>query len=360
VACPSVNPDGEGRTIEHKGEARIIDLREHLLEPWADSIEIHEAAPGRPNLIARFDGEDSTRHYALEAHTDTVGIDGMTTEPVVPKVRDGRLYGRGACDTKGPMTAMLLALMQAKAGLGKFPATWYFLATCGEELGGLGANALVGQGFRCDGIVVGEPTGLLPVHANKGAVRYHIELHGRAGHSAYPEHGVNAIHAAARLINELERSVPNLSAPLSPCPTGPLTLSAGTIRGGDQVNRIPDKVEINIDIRIPPTCAMDRIEALMEATCSHIRELVPDLEIQITQTQSYPPFALGTNAPFRTMANLLDPEPNFPHRAVRYATNAGFYASARIPCVVYGPGSIALEAVRHAKDRLLEGILTTV
>jgi acetylornithine deacetylase/succinyl-diaminopimelate desuccinylase-like protein len=351
VACPSVTPATDGIAKSYQGEAGMVRLLESLLAPWVDHIETHEVEPGRPNLVARFDGKDASRSYALEAHTDTVGIEGMTTEPFKPVIREGRLFGRGACDTKGPMTAMLLALMRARQTLGQLPVTWYFVATCGEELGGLGAAALVERGFRCDGIIVGEPTHLEPVHNNKWAIRYRVELMGKAAHSAYPELGVHAVHAAAQWIQTMLAKVAATNDALPPCPTGSLDLSVGTVQGGDQVNRIPDKAVMEIDLRVPTTCPLERVAELLAAANSESEQKFPGLHIAMTQTQCYPPFALAPDANFRRQVTLLEKVSKPTDRTARYATNAGFYAAANIPCVVYGPGDIAQA---HTADEWIE------
>lgn len=351
VACPSVNPGGSKNFQNFEGESGMVTLLEAMLSPWADDIEIYEVAPGRPNLIARFDGKDPSRAYALEAHTDTVGIDGMTIAPFKPGLREGRLYGRGACDTKGPMAAMLLALMGAKQAFEQLPVTWYFIATCDEELGGRGAQALVESGFRCDGIIVGEPTSLRPIHRNKGASRFAVTLHGKAGHSAYPESGINAIHAAAHYIRSLETAVDELKVSLADCPTGPLTLSVGTIRGGDQVNRIPDQTTLEVDVRVPTPCKLADVLQVMESARAETTARFPGLSIEARQTQHYPPYAFCEDTSFQPIVDTLEPESPGERRSARYATNAGFYSTAEIPCLVYGPGDIAQA---HTADEWIE------
>ena len=134
VRCPSVGG------LDGNGEAAMASLLAHLLEPWADEVTVTEVVPGRPCLIARFEGLDPTRAFAFEAHSDTVSVEGMSVDPFAAAVRDGRLYGRGACDTKGPMAAMLMAILRHLRDDGRLPVTWYFLSTCDEELGGLGAR----------------------------------------------------------------------------------------------------------------------------------------------------------------------------------------------------------------------------
>lgn len=340
VRCPS--------TSAH-GEAGIVGILYDLLEPWADEICITEPAPGRPNLVARFDGCDKSRSYAFESHSDTVSADGMVIDPFGAEVRDGKVHGRGACDTKGPMTAMLLALLGHLRDHGCPPVTWYFISPCDEELGCTGARHLVQGGFRCDGIIVGEPTSLRPVAAHKGAVRHRVEVRGLAAHSSTPGRGANAVHAAADFILRAEQAVAALDSP--PCqaePGGP-TFSAGIIRGGTQVNRIPDEVVIETDFRLPPGMAAMKAERVLETVGQEVTKRRPRIRVALQRTQEYPAFELPLDSPFRpVLAPLLGGGWNEP---ARYATDAGCFAAAGIPCVVYGPGDIAQA---HTADEWIE------
>ncbi len=332
VQCPSVGgPDGNG-------EAAMASLLAHLLEPWADEVTVTEVVPGRPCLIAKFEGLDPTRAFAFEAHSDTVSVEGMSVDPFAATVRDGRLYGRGACDTKGPMAAMLLAILRHLRDHGRPPVTWYFLSTCDEELGGLGARHLVESGFRCDGIVVGEPTSLRAVDAHKGAVRYTVTISGKAAHSSTPELGANAVHAAAQFILHLERGVSALDRPEFASEPGPPTLNVGTIRGGDQVNRIPAQAALEIDIRLPYGWEEGLADGLLTEAASVVQASRPGIRVTHARSQYYPPFALPMGDAFRS---IVSPLATAGYANARYATNAGFFAAAGIPCVVFGPGASA-------------------
>jgi len=346
----------------------MTDLLEELLRPHADAVERIEVAPGRWNLIARFDGCDASRNYALEAHTDTVGIEGMQIDPFGGKLINGRLYGRGACDTKGPMAAMLLALLEAKATGIPLPATWHFLATCDEELGAIGAQELMRSGFRCDGIVVGEPTDLAVLRAHKGAARYRLRLHGRAAHSAYPEEGVHALHAAGAFMRYLEKANATAERIHANHPLGPSTYSVGTLRGGDQVNRIPDGAQMEIDCRLIPEQDVTSTTNDLEAILATIETARPGLSHELEQTQSYPGFVYAEKGKFHPLVEALAAEGNGYSHA-RYTTNAGFYTAAHIPTIVFGPGSVRqahtadewidLDEARRAKDLLFKRIMET-
>ncbi|MBU3664996.1 MAG: M20 family metallopeptidase [Chthoniobacterales bacterium] len=360
VRCPSTGgPDGHG-------EAGMVALLAALLEPWADDIAITEPAPGRPNLVARFDGCDRTKSYALEAHSDTVGVAGMSVDPFGAEVRGGKLHGRGACDTKGPMTSMILALLCHLRDHGRPRVTWYFVSTCDEELGGLGARHLASSGFRCNGMIVGEPTNLRPVAAHKGAVRHRITVEGVAAHSSTPERGANAIHAAAEFIVETERAVAGSGSPEPTAEPGPPTFSAGIIQGGDQVNRVPSRAVVETDLRLPPGMDVAAAERILEQSAAAVCARRSRIAILRERTQEYPPFALAPDSPFRKVIGRLTAAGW--HEPARYATDAGFFASAGIPCVVFGPGDLArahtadewidLDEVERATDMLAQVIAT--
>jgi acetylornithine deacetylase/succinyl-diaminopimelate desuccinylase family protein len=359
VGCPSINP-GSQAVSDQTGESRMADLLKDILHPWADEIIISEVVPGRPNVIARFAGRDRSRCYAFEAHSDTVGINGMTVDPFGARIADGRLFGRGACDTKGPMTAMLLALFRHLQRHGPPACDLLFVSTCDEELGGLGARRLAEEGLRCDGMIIGEPTNLRLIDRHKGAMRFRLTVRGRAAHSAYPEFGSNAIHAAARFIRELEDSVAEHASTSEWPEPGPPTVSVGVIRGGDQVNRIPDEAVLEIDFRVPPGWRSFQVESILNEAGDTVRKAVPGAGLLLETTQHYPAFQLAADSPFRRKLEPLVSGADA-WQSARYATNAGFFAGD-IPCVVFGPGSpgdahtanesIELAELETAVDRL--------
>ncbi len=370
VACPSINPGARGQFEAPYGELAMARLLQDILEPWADAFRTEEVLPGRPNVIATFRGKAGGPKRALEAHMDTVDVDGMHIEPFVPTVKDGQLYGRGSADTKGPMTAMLLALIRARAAGRQLNGDWYFISTCDEELGGKGAQHLVESGFRCDGIIVAEPTELSLIDAHKGVERYAISIDGRASHSAYPERGANAIHAMSEFICNLELTCQKKAQAYSGDDAiGPLTMSVGVISGGDQVNRVPQHATIEVDFRIPPGSTLDLVlncmERAAEATCRRRN----GIKIHWERTQHYSPLQPAPDSPFSQALteHARQHLGNATPQSVRYATNAGFFSEAGIPCMVFGPGSIAeahtasesipLEQIERAA-RFLEAFIT--
>jgi len=347
VACPSVNPQGAVEFAPPLGEAGMVALLEGLLKEWGAQVEIQEVHPGRPNLLATFRGKDPTRAMLLDAHTDTVAVDGMIVSPFEPTIRDGKLYGRGACDTKGPMAAMLLGLRRVRDEDGQPPITVYFGATCNEESGASGASALAARltqtGFtpRPEFALVAEPTDLKIVHMHKGDLCLEIATHGVAAHSSAPELGVNAIYKMAQVIIRLQNEViPSLTAIKHP-QLGSPTLSVGIISGGSQVNIVPEYCRIQVDRRLVPGEEQEELVKQMAGNES------------CTVSEYYPALGQPIDSPAsRHLAAACQRALGSSEFTVAaYTTNAGFYEAVGIPSLVIGPGSIKQA---HTKDECIE------
>ena len=340
VACPSVNPQGVTPTGPPYGEAGMVELLAKLLRSWGGQVQIIETAPGRPNILACFLGKNPKRSLLLDAHTDVVAVEGMIIPPFTPTIHDGKLYGRGSCDTKGPMAAMLIGLRRV-LDAGQPPVTVWFAGTCNEELGGTGAAALMASGFRADVAVVAEPTELKIVHLHNGALRVCIETDGVAAHSSTPHLGVNAIYKMTPILHRLEHEViPALAQRRHPQLGSPV-LTVGTITGGSQVNIVPAKCRIDVDRRMLPTENRDSV----------VRELAGNESC--TVTEFYPPLDEPTDSPVAQLVSgacrRVLGQAEFISKP--YATNAGFFKAAGIPSVIIGPGAAAQA---HTKDEFIE------
>lgn len=251
VSIPSINPMGRGREGVEYGEEALARFVADYLSRAAMDVELDETAPGRPNVVARLDVR-AKQTLLLEAHLDTVFADRMIIEPFHAEIRDGRLYGRGACDTKGSLAAFLSALRYFSEGRQKPSANILFLATADEEYGFTGAKHAVAGGLEADFGIVGEPTGLHIVRAHKGVVRWKVVTHGVAAHSAYPDRGRNAIYAMAQVVARLESHAGALLQAAPHPVLGTPTLSVGVIEGGQTVNIVPDRCMIEVDRRTLP------------------------------------------------------------------------------------------------------------
>ncbi|HKR58539.1 MAG TPA: M20/M25/M40 family metallo-hydrolase, partial [Pyrinomonadaceae bacterium] len=170
--------------------------------PYRDDNDLEKV-----NLIAVMGTDFATRpsvELALVGHMDTVPFDPAWTEATTLTEKDGKLYGRGSCDTKGFIAAALSAV--ALTDLGKLRRPLALIFTADEEVGLLGAKRLAAANpLKARYSIVGEPTSLQPIRAGKGYCLAEIVVRGREGHSAYPALGASAIFRAARLTTRIER-----------------------------------------------------------------------------------------------------------------------------------------------------------
>ena len=262
VRTPSVNPMGRDIKGDIFYESRLTDQLRQLFDRLGLPQEVHPVEPLRGNILTAI-GDLSDPQCPLvlwEVHQDTVPIDFMTIDPFAAELRDGRIYGRGACDIKGGMGCMLTALSRM---MRKSLSIKLVLAcTVNEEHGFTGALGLTqlyhsGQSQlldrRPDAIIVAEPTELDVVVAHKGSIRWILETVGVAGHSSQPRHDHNAIYHMAQVVTCLEDYASRIVATRSAHPllTEP-TLSVGTIEGGLSVNTVPPAAHIAIDRRLLP------------------------------------------------------------------------------------------------------------
>ena len=376
VRRPSVNPMGRDVSGPEYLEGRVTDYLVQRFAaagiPWARQ----PVSPGRDNVVARLDATTPGAPVILwDAHQDTVPVDGMSIDPFLPLVHEGRLQGRGACDVKGGMAAMLVALDRLRATGDPRPVTIVFSATVNEEFGFSGARALAGLwdgtrppgpadlaplellGGRPAAAIVAEPTGLDVVGMHKGAVRWRIRVGGRACHSSFPERGDNAIYRAARVSLAIEALAHELLL-RDPChPCGPPTLSLGTIHGGTGVNLVPDSVVLEVDRRLVPgespaaarAEVIDRVAAAVPGDDIHHDEPfvahlgLPDAGATAEVAGFRPAERLGAAVRRSGRTSVV--------RAARYGTNASVYAAAGVPTVVFGPGSIEQA---HTADEWIE------
>lgn len=355
VAIPSVNPMGRPLDGPEFYEERVTDYLERLFERLGLVWQRQLVQPRRENIVARLDGAVSPAAggevILLEAHQDTVPVDGMTIDPWKPQVRDGRLYGRGACDIKGGMTAMLGAVARLAEERPAGMPTVIMACTVNEEHGYSGASELPklwAEGSqsvvprRPDVAIVAEPTDLQVVVAHKGAVRWKCRTHGVAAHSSQPHRGKNAIYGMAPILLALDRYASELPKIVPEHPLcGQATLSVGTIQGGLSVNTVPDACTIEIDRRLLP--GEDALTAY-EQVLAYLHEAV-ETDCNIEHEH---PYLLGIPLADRDNGALADRLAAVLRRAlgrgekigVPFGTNASRIAVASVPTVVFGPGSI--------------------
>ena len=345
IALPSVNMEGRGEsTGAQSGESRVADYVQRYFEPYGVRIERQEVYPGRENVLVHVPGRDpSAPPLLLEAHMDTVDVEGMD-HPFTPRIEGGRIYGRGACDTKGSLAAEMAALGEVLAA-GITPARHCVLAaTVDEEATMSGIRHLVKSGASFAAAVVGEPTALKVVAATDGHMYFRITTHGRAAHTASPQHGVNAIYLMNDVIRVLRQRTdtifPGRQHPL--CGSPKLTVSI--IQGGASEHIVPDTCRIAIDCRVIPgeTCEGMRQEIKGWLAADLDERTFASLEFREPHW-GVPPMQTATD--HWVVQDLYGAAGRVLQGAeiagVPYNTNASRLAAAGVPCVVFGPGDIA-------------------
>ncbi len=331
IRINSINPAyDDGRPESHIADYIERFFSERGIETWRQ-----EVLPDRPNLIARLPGRNSGRRVVLEAHVDTASITGMTIPPFEPEVRDHRMYGRGSCDTKAGLAAMMHAVASLHADGAKPECEVWMVAAADEEYSFRGVTRLC-EGLQADAAIVAEPTELRAIIASKGVLRWKVRTHGKAAHSSKPALGVNAIVKMAKVIQLFEQSAAELTRrhPL----LGVATQNIGVIRGGVQINFVPDWCEIEIDRRLLPGETAAAVLAGYES-------LLAGLDLAVTMD---PPMLV--DEALETAANssvaqtasgvLRDMGLNSELAGVPYGSDASKLSRHGVPSIIFGPGSI--------------------
>ena len=348
VSIPSVNPMGQPVSGSVYLETALTAFLEDWLRPLDLETRRQPVSPGRENLLATYHAPGASRHVLFEVHQDTVPVEGMVIAPFAGKVEGDRLYGRGACDNKGPMTAMLLALRRLAQEKPAGSASVTLALTVDEEHGFTGIAELVAAGLSYDCAIVAEPTNLDIVVAHKGVLRWRLATSGRACHSSTPQHGVNAIYRMGKVLVSLERFAAELGARPGDPLLGSSTISVGRISGGVSVNIVPDACAIEIDRRLIPGEDVERAQQEV------LRYLAADPTVDF-DVQCEPPWLqvlpMGNerNRPLTAALGrvIRQHRGDCANSAVAFGTDAAAINAAGIPVVVFGPGSIQMA---HTKD----------
>ena len=349
VAIPSVNPQHASALIPPYGEAAVSDYVEAFGRSLGLLVERQSVLPGRDNVIITVEGTDPSRALLFECHMDTVpGWDG-DPDPFMPRLVDGRLYGRGACDVKGTLAAMLAAIRAVVQSGQSLQRSLILAAVVDEEHQARGVTYFAAHGPRPEAAVVGEPTSLAIAIAHKGCVRWRVATRGRSVHSSKSHLGINAIDSMVTLLSDLhvqvEATLGNREHPL----VGKPSLSICTIRGGVAVNVIPDRCEVEVDRRTLPGESLTGVISGFEDLVREIAEK-RGIEVDIE-----PPFvvdpALGTAADADIVQELSGASNQVLGSAriigVPFGTDGSKLSNVGIPTVVFGPGSIDLA---HTRD----------
>jgi acetylornithine deacetylase len=301
---------------------------------------VDDAGVKKFNLVAvapRSTSDEDMIELALVGHTDTVPFDPAWAEALTLTRRDGKLYGRGACDTKAFIAAALAAVEQID--LGKLARPLALVFTADEEVGCLGAKRLAESGaLRVRRAIVGEPTSLRPVRAGKGYCLAEVEVFGREGHSAYPAEGASAIFRAARMIERIERVAEGLKAERHESFDPPYTtINVGRIEGGTAKNIIAGSCRFTLEWRPVPGQAASHAVKLIQAEAELLRADDPafDYNIDVTRLDD------GVETPADSaLVRFMEATTGQHAGTVAFGTEAPQMIELGAEAVVFGAGSI--------------------
>lgn len=331
VRIPSVNPAGDPGNNQVGEQAIAEFLAEFCRETLGAETELDQVLPGRPNLIARLPHRsDAKRRLLLAPHIDTVSVRGMSIDPFSGEIRDGRLWGRGACDTKGTIAAMLWALIGMRDQLETLDHEIWFIGLMGEEAGHTGARALAPK-LKADFALIGEPTENQIVYTHKGSLWLRLKTKGKSAHSSRPELGDNAIYKMADVLRCIRDEFATELAAHSDPVLGSPTCNAGMVHGGSKINIVPETCEVELDIRTIPS---QHTPELVDQVRQRLRQAHPEIEVEVINE------ALSLQTPEDNPYVRLFAQQGAGLCGAPWFCDASIIADAGIPAVAAGPGSI--------------------
>ena len=337
VKAESENPPGN--------EAAAAKVAESQCHELGLQVETHEVDPGRPSVVARLRGE-GPRVVGFCSHIDVVPAGDHSlweVDPYGAEIIDGRMHGRGTGDAKGPCAAALEAVAALQAARPQLPGTLELSFVADEEAAGFkGAAHLAQQHIvKPDVAIVGEPTSLRVVRAQRGVCWFRITTVGRAGHGSAPERAINAVRHMAEIISHLEDALPDIVHPV----VGGPSIGVGTIHGGHSVNIVPASCVAEIDRRsVPPETRESVIESI-EAAVSLARERFPDIDARVELPRYGDPFEVDESSEIVQQTLAAVEEATGKEGVImgfRGASDARFLSQEGADVVVCGPGDITL------------------
>ncbi|MFA5637738.1 MAG: M20 family metallopeptidase [Anaerovoracaceae bacterium] len=340
-------------------EKRVAEYIYNLLKEENIPVELKEVLKGRFNVTAYLKGEGGGKSLMLSGHLDTVPPYDMEN-PFTPVLKDGVLYGRGACDMKGPVSAMLLSLIALKRSGISLKGDVFFTGVIDEEEKGKGAEHLVKNGPFTDGAIIGEPTDMKIAVGHKGLEWIKVKVTGKKVHGGRMDEGINAIEMASKFIERIyDEYVPKLKERHHEI-LGQPTINIGKITGGDQPSTVPGECIIEIDRRWIPIEAREQVYEELNQIINDLKLEVPgfnaDLSDMFTEDNllSHKPFFTDKDDPIVKAAKeaLTGKNKNTEETVFPAWSDAGTIAAyTNTKCIIMGPGDLRLA---HSKDESIK------
>jgi acetylornithine deacetylase len=340
---PALEPGGPG-------EREIAAYVGEALAALGCQVATHEPEAGRVSVVGRLGGTRG-RSLMLNAHMDTVGVEGMAG-PFSGAVRDGKLFGRGAYDMKGSLAACLGAVKALADAKTRLPGAVLVAAVADEEHASLGTADLIGH-YHPDAAIVTEPTGLEICLAHKGFAWIEVATAGRAAHGSRPDLGVDANMAMGRVLAALAPLERELRARPPHALVGPPSLHAGVLAGGTAPSVYAARATVTIERRTVPGETDEQVVREIEDAIARLRRDDPALAVHTTLGLSRPPFEVSRDAEVvqalaRAYRTALGRAPTFGGQTPWM--DSALLAEAGVETVVFGPGGEGAHAAEEWVD----------
>jgi acetylornithine deacetylase len=341
---PGLVPDGAG---EEEGAAYVADaLRDMGLE-----VEVWAPEPGRPNVVGVLPGTGGGRSLMLNAHTDTVGVEGMDA-PFTPRVEDGRMYGRGTQDMKGSLAAQLAAVRALQSAGVELAGDVIVAAVIDEEHKSRGTEAVV-ERYDADGAVVTEPTDLELVLAHKGFAWIDVETRGRAAHGSRPDEGVDANMHIGRVLGRLDRLETELRRREGHRLVGAPSLHAAQIEGGSAPSVYAARCRLRVERRTIPGETEAEARREVQSILDALAEEDPAVDASCTVAFARRPFEAVADSAVAAAVRAAGTDVRGeapPDAGQTFWTDAALLAEAGTDTVVLGPVGEGLHTTEEWVD----------
>ncbi len=323
----------------------------------------------RSNIMAFLKGDGTGKTLMLNGHMDTVPPYNMTIDAFGAEIKEGRIWGRGAVDMKGPIACMLMTMISFKRAGIKLKGNVVFTGVVGEEERSEGTEHLVKSNFHADGAVVGEPSHYEYAIGHRGLEWLEISVKGKAAHGGVPHLGINAIEKAAVLIERIRKELyPKLKNRYNEY-MGPSVMNFGVISGGNQPSTVADTCSIKIDRRYIPGETVESVIQEYQEIIDSIKSEDPDFDTEIIRmpnnmltldhlylmTPPNDPIVLAVKDSIR---ETIQKEPEITRK--RGWTDAALLSNfGHIPTVVFGPGEISSSHTKNESvsiDELVDAV----
>jgi acetylornithine deacetylase len=344
---PSLSPGGGG-------EAEIGTYTADTLTSIGLQVTTYELAPGRMNVVGILKGHrpKESRSLLLNAHLDTVGVEGMTCDPFGAEIREGRLYGRGAQDMKGSLAAMIAAVQTLQDRGVELGGDLLITAVSDEEHASIGTEDLI-RHVTADAAIVTEPTDLTICRAHRGFIWYDVETSGRAAHGSRFKEGIDANMRMGRFLSRLERLERELRQREAHPLSGPPSLHVPRIQGGSEISIYAAHCLMQIERRTSPGETVSSATAELLDILNQLTREDPTFQATLSPTFSRDPFEVAVDAEIvqalqTACTRHLGREPK--HSGATFWTDAALLAGAGMETVLIGPTGAGLHSAEEWVD----------